>query len=222
MPNGDLLPGHGAGWLDPVDSDDGHSEQGPPTQLNPAASRTIAPGNRTRKHSRTVLFGTGVVGTLTGVVVGTAVPLMLDTAAPTTTIASLAPTAPSTTAAPPVMACVGVRSRTVTDGPGDTTTVAGVIAKFEHAYYTQRNVEAALALVDPQAGVTGEGLTAAIAALPAGATHCVGIDVIAANTAEVHLVELHVDGRRLDYLQLINVAASAPGLVITNIQKRGS
>ncbi|MGW5922179.1 hypothetical protein ACWFPY_24580 [Nocardia fluminea] len=155
-------------------------------------------------------------------VVGAAVPLLSETPAPTTTIASPAPTTPSTTAVPAAKACAGVRAQTVTDGPGDTTTVAGVIAKFEHAYYTQRNVEAALALVDPQAGVTREGLTAAIAALPAGATHCVGIDVIADNTAEVHLVELRADGRRLDYLQLINVAASVAGLVITNIQKRGS
>ncbi|GGN66151.1 hypothetical protein [Nocardia rhizosphaerihabitans] len=110
----------------------------------------------------------------------------------------------------------------MTDGAGDTTTVAGVIAKFQHAYYVQRNVDAGLALVGPQSGVTREGLTPVIAALPGGVTHCVGIDVIAENTAEVHLVELQADGHRMDYLQLVNVTAGPSGLVIANIQRRGN
>ncbi|MFE7718564.1 hypothetical protein ACFU44_05930 [Nocardia rhizosphaerihabitans] len=110
----------------------------------------------------------------------------------------------------------------MTDGAGDTTTVAGVIAKFQHAYYVQRDVDAALALAGPQSGVTREGLTPVIAALPGGVTHCVGIDVIAENTAEVHVVELRADGARSDYLQLVNVATGPSGLVIANFQKRGN
>ncbi|MFJ2834216.1 hypothetical protein ACIO52_02520 [Nocardia sp. NPDC087230] len=119
-------------------------------------------------------------------------------------------------------ACTGLKAATVTDGAGDTTTVAGVVAKFQHAYYVQRNVDAALALVGPQSGVTREGLTPVIAALPAGVAHCVGVDVVAENTAEVHVVELRTDGTRSDYLQLVNVATGPSGLVITNVQRRGN
>ncbi|MEV6362172.1 hypothetical protein [Nocardia asteroides] len=114
-------------------------------------------------------------------------------------------------------------AHTVTAGPGDTRTPAGVIAAFEHAYYVERSAEAALKLVSPDAGLAPDRLAAAIAALPLGTTHCVGITSIADNTTEVHLVELRPDGRRFDYLQLINVAASgSAGLVVSNIQKRGS
>ncbi|MEV0688360.1 hypothetical protein AB0I35_31330 [Nocardia sp. NPDC050378] len=97
-----------------------------------------------------------------------------------------------------------------------------MIARFQYAYYARRDPDATLAVVDAHAGLTRDALTAAITALPAGVTHCVGIDVVADNTAEVHLVELRAEGRRLDYLQLVNVATTGAGLMITNIQKRGT
>ncbi|MFD3595177.1 hypothetical protein ACFWU5_20840 [Nocardia sp. NPDC058640] len=110
----------------------------------------------------------------------------------------------------------------VTSGPGDTTTIGGVIARFEHSYYVRRSAEVALTMVGPEAGLAHDSLAAAITALPVGTTHCVGITAVAENIAEVHLAELRPDGRRFDYLQLINVGPGASGLVITNIQKRGS
>ncbi|MEV0768506.1 hypothetical protein [Nocardia salmonicida] len=226
MPSDDLLPGHGAGWLDPVDindrpSDEAVSDHAGPDKLDRPSGRDAQLWARSGRPSRAAIFVISVVAAVSGALVGAGGALVSSVGSPTATTASATTIAPSLTPSPRSKACVGVTAQTVTDGPGDTTTIAGVIAKFESAYYRERNIDAALTLVGPLAGITREGLTAAITALPAGVTHCVGIDVIADNTAHVHLVELHADGRRLDYLQLVNLAWAGSGLVITNVQKRG-
>lgn len=230
MPSDDLLPGHGAGWLNvPHEQPDhAHPDDLPTGPISIAASGPVgdgagASGPGFKIRTRTALFAIGAVGILSGTLAGLGVAMMPNTSTSTTpTLASASTTTPNPTTPHRVRACTGLKAATVTDGAGDTTTVAGVIAKFQHAYYVQRNVDAALALVGPQSGVTREGLTPAITALPGDVTHCVGIDVIAENTAEVHVVELRADGARTDYLQLVNVATAPSGLVIANIQKRGN
>ncbi len=226
MPSGDLLPGHGAGWLDPVDVDNQQSDlefsdDAGPEELNRSGEMANRSDIRSRRRTRTAIFVTGVVASVAGALIGAGFSVVSNQGAPVATPATATTTPPSTTTAPHAKACAGVMAQTVTDGPGETTTAAGVIAEFEHAYYVERNTDAALAVVGPLAGISREGLAAAITALPAGVTHCVGVDVIAENTAHVHLVELHPDSDRLDFLQLINVATTGSGLVITNIQKRG-
>ncbi|MGW5456484.1 hypothetical protein [Nocardia sp. NPDC003979] len=140
-----------------------------------------------------------------------------DTAIPTLTAAP--PT--TTTRAVIADACVGLSGPTVTDGVGDIRSVPGVIAAFEHAYYQRRDAEAALRLVAPEAGLSAAALTDGIASIPPGTTHCVAITPIADTAAEVHLVERHPDGRRIDYLQLINTQTTPHGdVLIINIQKR--
>lgn len=233
MASNDLTAGHGAGWLNSPHGDErpAHGQpEGMPTELispiaatGPVGDRTGARSKGFRIRARTALFATCAVGTLAGTFAGIGVAMVPNTFPTTTpTLATASTTPPNATTPHRVKACTGLQAATVTDDAGDTTTAAGVIAKFQHAYYTQRNVDAALALVGPQSGVTREGLTPVIAALPAGVTHCVGIDVIAENTAEVHVVELRADGARSDYLQLVNLAPGPSGLVITNIQKRGN
>ncbi|MFE2999755.1 hypothetical protein ACFXG4_32740 [Nocardia sp. NPDC059246] len=118
-------------------------------------------------------------------------------------------------------ACTGLTATTVTAGPGDPASVTGVIAAFEYAYYQQRSADAALALVTPEAGLARDPLTAGIASIPAGTMHCVAITPIADATANVHLVELHPDHTRTDYLQVINLRRTPAGLLIDNIQKQG-
>ncbi|MFD3430742.1 hypothetical protein [Nocardia fluminea] len=120
-------------------------------------------------------------------------------------------------------ACTGLSGTVVTDRDGDPTTVPGLIAAFEAAYYVHRNAEAALRLVAPEAGIAPEGLAVGIASIPAGTTHCVAITPISASTANVHVAELHPDRKRVDYLQLINTrpADTGPALLISNFQKRG-
>ncbi|OXR40315.1 hypothetical protein B7C42_07576 [Nocardia cerradoensis] len=107
---------------------------------------------------------------------------------------------------------------------GRPDTIAGVIATFEFDYYVARDAEKAMALVSPDAGMTQQGLAEGIATIPLGATHCVAITPVTTNTANAHIAELHPDGRRVDYLQVINtVSAPAPGggLLISHVQEQG-
>ncbi|WP_280362791.1 hypothetical protein [Nocardia wallacei] len=138
--------------------------------------------------------------------------------------------APAQTAVPPTSsatapmggACKGLTGAVVTDGAGDTATLAGIIAGFEHAYYRARSADAAMRLLAPESGITPEALAAGIASIPLGTTHCVAITPLADTTAAVHLVELHPDRHRTDYLQVINTRPGDAGApVITNIQTAG-
>jgi hypothetical protein len=123
---------------------------------------------------------------------------------------------------PAASACTGLSGTVVTDRSGDTATVPGVIAAFEADYYT-RQPAAALALLAPEAGIAPAALTDGITSIPPGTTHCVAITLIAANTASVHIAEIHPDRQRTDYLQLINTrpAPGGHGLLISRIQKQG-
>lgn len=73
---------------------------------------------------------------------------------------TLSGVAPSSTPDSPVSRCVESNSptRLVTSSPGDTHTAPGVIAAFEHAYFTTRDPKAAAALVGPGMGVTEAGV----------------------------------------------------------------
>ncbi|MBF6331804.1 hypothetical protein [Nocardia transvalensis] len=130
--------------------------------------------------------------------------------------------APPPTTTPAATACAGLTGSTVTDGAGNTDTIAGVIAAFEFAYYRTRSADAAMRLLAPETGIVAESLAAGIASIPAGTSHCVAITLISDNTADVHVVELHPDRSRMDYLQVINTRRTDTGQqLITNIQKAG-
>ncbi len=121
-------------------------------------------------------------------------------------------------------ACAGLSGTVVTDDPGDPATVPGVIATFEDAYYTQRSAEAAMKVIAPEAGITQQALADGIATVPVGTTYCVAITPVTLNTATVHIAETHPDGKRVDYLQVINtIPAPAPGgsLLISHFQAQG-
>ncbi|MBY8862045.1 hypothetical protein K7711_36600 [Nocardia sp. CA2R105] len=181
-----------------------------------AATPPAKPPSR-RRFSRPVLVGIAVgaaIMTLTGVVVD-ALSATHNDARPVT----VAPT-PATTAATVPAACTGLSGRTVTDQAGSTTTIAGLIATFESDYYHLRSADAAMRTMAPNSGIALQSLAAGIASIPSGTSHCVAITPVAANTAAVHLVELHPDRTRVDYFQLVNTRATATGLVITNIQAK--
>ncbi|MET7769063.1 hypothetical protein [Nocardia sp. NPDC005366] len=120
-------------------------------------------------------------------------------------------------------ACTGLSGTVVTDRPGDTTTtVVGLIASFEAAYYLRRSAEAAMTLLAPEAGIDPVGLAAGIASIPVGTTHCVAVTPISETTANVHVVEVRPDRQRTDYLQLVNTRpGDGGGLLISNIQRQG-
>ncbi|WP_439956857.1 hypothetical protein, partial [Nocardia miyunensis] len=136
---------------------------------------------------------------------------------------------PGTAAATPVSttqgagACAGLSGTVVTDRAGDTTTVPGVIASFEVAYYTQRSAAAAMRVLAPESGITTESLAAGIATIPVGTVFCLAVTPLSLNAANVHLVEVHPDHKRVDYLQVINVVSGSPGggLLISHVQEQG-
>ncbi|WP_063047872.1 hypothetical protein [Nocardia pseudovaccinii] len=137
-----------------------------------------------------------------------------QTAAPTITAAP-----PSTPPAHP--ACQGLTAPVVTATTGGSDPVTRAIAGFEYAYY-QGDAEAALRFLAPDAGILPEALAAGIASIPKNTRHCVAITAIADTTAAVHLVELHPDNQRIDYLQVINVRITEGAAAIINIQKQGT
>ncbi|MFI6956643.1 hypothetical protein ACIBJI_24650 [Nocardia sp. NPDC050408] len=135
--------------------------------------------------------------------------------------------APTMTAAPPPSipptrpACQGLTAPVVTATAEGADPMTRAIAGFEYAYY-QGDAEAALRFVAPEAGILPEALAAGIASIPKDTRHCVAITPIADTTATVHLVELHPDNQRIDYLQVINVRITDAVAAIINIQKQGT
>ncbi|MCM6774414.1 hypothetical protein NDR87_14250 [Nocardia sp. CDC159] len=225
----------GWGWLTPTDAVP--LQQAPPAQTVPSDSdewqwltpptaepaSEFTPGRVDETRSRLPRSGWIALGvTLTLCIALVAVGI-------TATQHHDAPVAiPTLTAAPPpttktaATACDGLTGATVTDGSGNTQTLPNVIAAFEHAYYRERSTEAAMRLLAPEAGIAAEPLAAGIASIPAGSSHCVAITPLSDNTADVHVVELHPDRSRMDYLQVINTRRTDTGhLLITNIQKAG-
>ncbi|MFI6779194.1 hypothetical protein [Nocardia sp. NPDC050412] len=232
MPNTgtDIDTDHGGGWLhraepvalQPVSpaTGDAKPERGTEWQWISQHPPQLASGRTRAGIPRRVWIGlTGALG-VAAALIAVGISSIADRP-DTTAVIPTSTASPPTTTSPPGGACTGLSGQTVTDTAGDTHSLPGVIAAFEHAYYRQRSAETALGLVAPEAGLTVEGLAAGIASIPIGTTHCVAITPIAEGTAEVHLVERHPDGQRIDYLQLINVGSAPDGVVITNIQKRG-
>ncbi|WP_040830366.1 hypothetical protein [Nocardia jiangxiensis] len=130
--------------------------------------------------------------------------------------------APTSTSTAGVGVCAGLSGAVVTEHGGDPATVPGVIAAFEDAYYTQRSAEAAMRVVAPESGITQQALAAGIATIPAGTRYCVAVTPITVNTANVHLVEVHPDRKRVDYLQVINtISGPGGGLLISHVQEQG-
>ncbi|MFB8004897.1 hypothetical protein [Nocardia sp. NPDC056000] len=138
------------------------------------------------------------------------------------TTAAPGPATPPSTSPPSVAgACTGLSATTITSGQGDTSTMPGVIAAFEYAYYHLRSAAAAMLLLTPEAAISAETLAAGIASIPIGTMHCVAITPIADTAANVHLAELHPDHTRTDYLQVINLRSVGAGPLISNIQRQG-
>ena len=128
----------------------------------------------------------------------------------------------ATTAAASDNPCTGLSGTVVTAQAGSTDTIAGVIASFEAAYFIDRDGAKAIGLVSPDAGMTEQGLDDGIGSIPQGSRHCVAITPLSVNTANVHVVELHPDGSRIDYLQVINTITLPGGAVrISHVQEQG-
>ncbi|MFF3566861.1 hypothetical protein ACFYXQ_03670 [Nocardia jiangxiensis] len=183
--------------------------------LNPSRSRARWGQFARRVPVRGVAGLAAVLAVVVGVVVGAHGPHHPTEGGTSAKTASMSASAPAGV-------CAGLSGAVVTERGGDPATVPGVIATFEDAYYTQRNAEAALRVVAPESGITQQALAAGIATIPAGTVHCVAITPVTLNTANVHLVEVHPDHKRVDYLQVINtITGSGGGLLISHVQEQG-
>ena len=77
-------------------------------------------------------------------------------------------------------------------------------------------------MIAPESGITQQALAAGIATIPAGTRYCVAVTPITLNTANVHLVELHPDRKRVDYRQVINtISGPSGGLLSSHVQEQG-
>ena len=221
----------GWGWLDEPqqpDPDPANGTAGGRAEL-PSAEPDSAPEpvDRTRRHMP--LRGWLLVAAALAVAVGAITTGVVDvtrkptTVAPPPISAAHRPTVTTgSTATGPACAGLGGPAGTiVTDRDGDRDTLAGVIAAFEFGYYAQRSVAAVTPLLGPDAGLDPARLGAGIASIPAGTRHCVAITPLSGNAADVHIVEVHPDGTRVDYLQVIDARIAIGATVITNIQKAG-
>ncbi|WP_280262538.1 hypothetical protein [Nocardia wallacei] len=189
------------------------------TAPSPSREPTQLPRRRGSVRRRVPLRGwaglAAVAAVTVGVVIATRGPHDPGTGAP----------APTSASAAPVGACAGLSGAVITDRAGDPSTLPGVIATFEDAYYTQRSAESAMKVVAPESGITHQSLADGIATIPLGTTYCVAIDPVAPvaqSTASVHIVELRPDGKRVDYLQVINtITGPGGGLLISHVQGQG-
>lgn len=226
-PGTDTEDEHGWGWLTttaaspiplrPSTSVDSPTDAGaewewlanptPPTKPTTAARR---PRIRLRTWVIVGLAVTALAGAATSAI------LARHTGQPQT--AQAATTTPHTAVRLVSPACAGLTGAVVTDRAGDTGTVAGLIATFEFAYYTTRSAEEAIRTLAADSGIVPQALVDGIASIPPGTRHCVAINLLAGGAADVHVVELHPDLSRVDYLQLINTRRTPAGLAISNIQ----
>ncbi|WP_157184038.1 hypothetical protein [Nocardia takedensis] len=243
MPNRPPLDdAHGAGWLRPEPTlqpvppaadpardtttdraPKGHRAQQPE---QPAVRPSTEFPARRQAGQRAVWIALAVALTLAAGLAGVGIRSVTD-ASDTTVVIAPPITASSITAGVSATtavaggACAGLTGAAVTDGPGETRSGVGVIAAFEYRYYVLRDAAAALAVVAPEAGLVEPVLAEGIASIPAGTRHCVAVTPLDDFAAEVHLVERHGDGTRMDYLQLINTRPTPNGdFQILNIQKR--
>ena len=202
-------------WLEPTSTTD---EPTPPTPLPTGHAASQQPESR-RLPSARVWIAAGVAVTVGTVLVLIGALTVADpggrTAIPTVTAAP-----PTRAAANATGPCAGLSGSTVTDRDATTDTVAGVVARFEFAYYRLRSADRALDVVAPEAGLVPDALANGIGSIAAGSAYCVAITPVGEWTANVHVVEQHPDHTRTDYLQVINARPGERGLLITNIQKQ--
>ena len=144
---------------------------------------------------------------------------------------SAAPAAPATVGPPvsptaaPSQWCSGEAAGAPVHA-SDTDPGTAAIARFEDAYYLDRDAGEARKAVAPDATTVGtvEQIASGIAQIPTGTEHCVLAAPTAQGSYAVDIFERRPDGTERHYKQLITTApAPAPGIgsVLTTIATRG-
>lgn len=175
---------------------------------------------RRRRAKVVVAVATGVVAV--GLIATGVVLLGSDgDTAPTVAAPPLAATPTSATqpsqppaAATPANLCPAVSEggRVSGNGAGDTTTAVGQIFYSQYQMYVDRNADAARSVFAPGAAVAPLDATrAAIAAIPAGTTHCVHVLTLSPTEYAVTIDERHVDGSTQRWDNRITVGPQPDG-----------
>lgn len=109
-------------------------------------------------------------------------------------------------------------------GPGSALSPTGVVAAFEHAYYVQRDAEAAVALTTPSSGISATHLDLdGISQLPEGTRHCVAVQAVDPQRLEVVLTESRPGLAPVEIHQQVQVEAQAGGgFLIAGIEHTGA
>ncbi|MEU7634051.1 hypothetical protein AB0C34_29430 [Nocardia sp. NPDC049220] len=111
---------------------------------------------------------------------------------------------------------------TVGNGAGDTASGPGAILGFQNAFYVARNGERARSFVAPDADFS----TAAVIQkaideqIPAGATHCVRITEVGADSFDVDLTEHRPDGTTIVYRQSVTTVDRDGKKLVSIIRER--
>ncbi len=100
---------------------------------------------------------------------------------------------------------------------GDQNSGEGVIAAFEHAYYTLRSADAAIALLTPGAAPFAADMQSAINATPEGTTYCMTVTGVSAGTYAMELDESRPSGKGASLYQRITTAVIDGRHFITSI-----
>lgn len=177
-------------------------------------SRPRMPHARTprRQVAAVTALAIAVLVLLVGVVVGAASVIGRVTDDEPSNISEIVNSAatPSTTPSPEPAGCPV--------SAGDQNSGEGVIAAFEHAYYTLRSADAAIALLTPPgAAPFAADMQSAINATPEGTTYCMTVTGVSAGTYAMELTESRPSGKGASLFQRITTAEIDGRHFITSI-----
>lgn len=101
---------------------------------------------------------------------------------------------------------------------GDQSSGEGVIAAFEHAYYSLRSADAVIAVMAPGAvSYSPAEVQAGIDSIPAGTTYCMTVTGVSAGTYALELTETRPSGKGASLFQRITTAEIDGRHFITSI-----
>lgn len=119
--------------------------------------------------------------------------------------------------------CESTTSSTGTtgDGEGDTSSVAGVVEAFQHAYYVDRDAEKMEPLLSEESRITDlDALQEGIDSVARGTTHCLRVSPDEDGAASVELTEIAPDGTETVYEQRVTTTRESGEVRIVSIEEQ--
>lgn len=216
------------------------SEDAPPAGKGSATARPVEAVLPPRRNSTLVAAGIIAGGfVIAGVLGGTIAGVLMaprespppadpvgwasDTPAATGGAATGVPTPAAEEEPAPSWCEASASGQTVSgNGPGDDYTLPGVIFALQHAYYVERDGEAAARVLAPESGITAAGVQEGISSIPEGTEHCVEITLTGDSTADVLITQMAPDGAATLFTSAVTARQAESGeWRITSIRNGG-